>query len=530
VNAVTSIYKLFMKAYLQRGILLLMLITGLRFSASANYADTADSVQVKGFHLDMRIQIMKMPALKKFVANLGSKGINTIIMEWEGSYPFIKEPLISNRHAYSRAEVTEFIDYCKSLHIQVIPLQQSFGHVEYILRNYKYAALREDQKDFSQVCPSEPELNKKLFTTLYAELIATHNSPYIHIGGDETYLLGHCEKCKKRAAEIGLSRLYFDHIKMLCDIVVSMGKRPIVWADIALKYPDYINLLPKQTIFIDWNYGWDVNRFGDHTKLLKSGYEIWGSPAIRSHPDNYFLTDWQKHFKNIRDFIPLSRKLNYKGIVMTSWSTSGVYSSLFESEDELIDLFAIRHVYPLSGFDILVDYYLQTLNTAKASTIDNFIESYCNSHYGLNKDKAALFKKALFAAPFSVEHSKVSSAQQLSVADLLDSAANSLQILKSLQPVKGQQAFRHYILMAELRVYYLTYMKIEAEVNAPSFTADQTQEYAAKLKELLLNEQRLSDEFTALNSDFLYPASIAEENTLRSQKIHVLYDRLAKIK
>lgn len=504
-------------------------MAGLNLRLSADAFDK-DPVIVKGFHFDMRIQVMKMPALKKFVANLAGRGINTIIMEWEGSYPFIKEPLISNRHAYTRAQVTEFIGYCKTLHIQVIPLQQSFGHVEYILRNYKYAALREDQKDFSQVCPSEPELNKKLFTTLYAELIATHNSPYVHIGGDETYLLGHCEKCKKRAAEIGLSRLYFDHIKMLCDIVVSMGKKPIVWADIALKYPDYINLLPKQTVFIDWNYGWDVNRFGDHTKLLNSGYEIWGSPSIRSYPDNYFLTDWQKHFNNIRDFIPLSRKLNYKGIVMTSWSTSGVYSSLFESEDELIDLYAIRHVYPLNGFSILVDYYLGTLAEANVLTVDQFITQYCGSHYGLNKAQAMLFKKALFAAPYNVEHGKVMASQKLSISNLLDTATNSLNILKSLQPVKGQQEFRHYLLMADIRVYYLTYMKIEAEVNASSFTADEAPAYAATLKKLLASEARLSNEFTALNSDSLYPAAITEENVLRSQKMHVLYNRLAKVR
>ncbi|SDP76555.1 Glycosyl hydrolase family 20, catalytic domain [Mucilaginibacter sp. OK268] len=519
-----------MKAYLQNRLWLMLLLIGLSLSASAVKSQPADSIAIKGFHLDMRIQVMKLPALKKFVLNLSTKGINTIIMEWEGSYPFVREPLIANRYAYSRQEIAEFIGYCKSLHIQVIPLQQSFGHVEYILRNYKYAALREDQKDFSQVCPSEPELNKKLFTALYTDLVSTHNSPYIHIGGDETYLLGHCEKCKKRAAEIGLSRLYFDHIKMLCDIVVGLGKRPIVWADIALKYPDYINLLPKETIFIDWNYGWDVNRFGDHSKLLKSGYEIWGSPAIRSYPDNYFLTDWQKHFNNIRDFIPLSRHLGYKGIVMTSWSTSGVYSSLFESEDELIDLYAIRHVYPLSGFNMLVDYYLQTLNDDGKLSNDQFIESYCSSHYGFDSPKSKLFTKALFSAPFNVVHGKVIASKEITVGQLLDSATEVLRALKSLQPVKGVQEFRHYLLMADIRIYYLTYMKIEAEINSTDFSGDKIPLYILQLKKLLSNEQRLNDEFTALNKDFLYQSAIDEENLLRNQKIHVLYDRLAKQK
>ena len=74
--------------------------------------------------------------------------------------------------------------------------------------------------------------------------------------------------------------VYFDHIKMLCDIVVGLGKRPVVWADIALKVSGvYSPLLPKQTIFVNWNYGWEADRFGNHEKLVKSGYEVWGAPC-----------------------------------------------------------------------------------------------------------------------------------------------------------------------------------------------------------------------------------------------------------
>jgi hypothetical protein len=40
-----------------------------------------------------------------------------------------------------------------------------------------------------------------LFTRLFKDLAATHASPYIHIGCDETHLLGHCPVCKKLAAD-----------------------------------------------------------------------------------------------------------------------------------------------------------------------------------------------------------------------------------------------------------------------------------------------------------------------------------------
>ena len=361
---------------------------------------------VKGFHLDLRIQVMKMDALKAFAKKLSEQGINTLVMEWEATYPFEKHPLIPNKYAYTKEEIKSFINYCSGIGIDVIPLQQSFGHVEYILRHDRYKDLREDQKDYSQVCPLEEEGNKKLFTDLFTELAATHPSKYFHIGGDETYLLGHCEKCKAKAAKEGASKLYIDHIKMLCDIVISLGKIPVMWADIALKHPEALKLLPKQTILVDWNYGWDMNNFGDHEKLMQSGFEVWGAPSIRSHPDNYFLTQWEKHFKNIRDFIPACRQLGYKGIIMTSWSTSGQYSTVWETSDDIIDLYAIRHVYPITGFNMLLSAYTKSLQSQKALDIPEFIKTYSKEQYGFNDEQSFSFWKALTTCPYEIKPGK----------------------------------------------------------------------------------------------------------------------------
>jgi hypothetical protein len=508
-------------------IITFLLITNI---SQAKTVGPADTLQIRGFHLDLRIQVMKMPALRNFVLHFSKQGINTLVMEWEGSYPFQEDPLIPNRYAYTRQEVKDFIAYSQSLHIDVIPLQQSFGHVEYILRHYKYAALREDDKDFSQVCPSEPELNKELFTRLFTDMAALHPSPYFHIGGDETHLLGHCEKCKKRAAEIGISRLYFDHIKMLCDIVVSLGKRPVLWADIALNYPEYIHLLPKETIFVDWNYGWAMDRFGAHERLVQSGYEIWGAPSIRSSPDNYFLTRWQYHFNNIRDFIPICKKLGYKGIVMTSWSTSGVYSPAYESEDDLVELYALRHVYPVTGFDILISAYMKALYSDHPLDIDLFIQDYCRSTFGFDKNQSEQFKKALFTAPYTITDGKVKAPGRMGLNELLDSATQASKTFRDLQPNKNSNLFEHFRLMADIRVYYISFMEIEKEVNSDDFSPSKIPDCLNRLKALMYEESELDKRFRILNQDLLYPAAIDEENTLRNQKIHNLYNRLSGIK
>lgn len=86
----------------------------------------------------------------KIVLNRSAQKINfmPLIMEWEGTYPFKNHPLIPNQYAYTREEVVDVVNYCEELGIDVIPLQQSVGHVEYNLRHYRYKELREDQKIF----------------------------------------------------------------------------------------------------------------------------------------------------------------------------------------------------------------------------------------------------------------------------------------------------------------------------------------------------------------------------------------------
>lgn len=485
---------------------------------------------IKGFHLDLRIQVMKMDALKKFAKTLSESGINTLVMEWEGTYPFEKHPLISNRYAYTKDEIKSFISYCSGLGIDVIPLQQSFGHVEYILRNERYKDLREDQKDYSQVCPSQEEDDRQLFTDLFTELASTHPSKYFHIGGDETHLLGHCEKCKRKAAIEGTSKLYIDHIKMLCDIVISLGKIPVLWADIALKHPEALKLLPPQTVFVDWNYGWDMNNFGDHEKLMQAGYEVWGAPSLRSHPDNYFLSQWEKHFKNIRDFIPVSRQLGYKGMIMTSWSTSGEYSTVFETSDDIIDLYAIRHVYPITGFNMLLKAYTQSLRTDEPLNISAFVEQYTKSQYGFDTQQSALFWKAINTTPYEVKQGEVVAPYKMTVQQLADSQAVAVKTLYALQPTKNKDEFEHYRLMADIRMLYLNYQKIEKEVNEPSFTKVQLSPVLQELKELLSNSKKIDQRFIELNKNTLYMAELEQENDLRDAKIKLLYERLSNRK
>jgi hexosaminidase len=497
-------------------------------SAAPSLAADPHTFAIRAFHLDLRIQRMTMPALEDLATRLHRGGINTLIVEYEATYPFDNNPLIPNQYAYTRAQIISFVAFCNRLGIDLIPLQQSFGHLEYILRNERYRQLREDQKDLSQVCPLETLKDSLLFTSLFTELSSTHTSQYIHIGCDETHLLGHCAKCRRKAEKEGISKLYIDYVKMLCQIVIGLGKRPILWADIALKYPEAIKALPKGTIFVDWNYGWDMNRFGDHQKLINSGFEIWGAPAMRSSPDNYYLTQWQKHFDNIRDFVPKARQMGYKGIVLTSWSTSGVYSYVYESENGLVDLLAIRHVYPITGFDILLAAYITSINSTATLDVPDFIQSYCADEYGLTPSQAMDFWRALITAPYDVDDDNVQSPSPISLAALADSGARASATLHAIDPSKNKTGFEHFRLMADIRSQYLQFLVIEQIVNAPGFTREQIPSTLKRLDELVATTPSLDKRFIDLNKEAFHLSELEQENQLRTIKMQALYDRLKK--
>jgi hexosaminidase len=484
-----------------------------------------EQFKVRGFHIDLRIQVMTMDALKDFARELADFGFNTLVMEWEGTYPFEKHVVISNRYAYTREEVKSFVEYCAGLGIGVIPLQQCFGHVEYILRHESYAHLKEDPQDISQLCPMQEEAARKLFSELISDMASLHPSRYFHIGGDETWLLGNCDRCAKKAADQGKSKLYVDYIKMICEIVIDLGKRPVLWADIVLKYPEAVSMLPRETVFVDWNYGWALDHFGEVGKLQEQGCEFWGAPSLRSHPDNYYLACWEKHFNNLRDFIPYARKARYSGIIMTSWSTSGLYGYEWDSFWEVIEMHTIRHVYPLAGYRILLSAYARALDRENPIQPAAFVAEYARERFGLTEDEGNQLWVALTTDPSVVTGGK--NRENEDVRIVLNRVRDARNIMHSLKPLAHQKEFEHFRLMFDIREHYLRFKEVESSVQSEDFSRKDRIHICQELERLMAEADSLDKRFAEQNRGFLYDSEIAQENMVRRRKMSLLYERLA---
>ncbi len=479
---------------------------------------------VRGFHVDLRIQVMTMDALKALADDLAAFGMNTLVMEWEASYPYQNNATISSELAYTREEVRSFVDYCEDLGIDVIPLQQCFGHVEYILRHDRYSELKEDRKEISQLCPLKEEDDSLLFADLFADMASMHRSDYIHIGGDETYLLGHCPACSLKVATEGKSKLFVDYMKMMCDIVISLGKKPVMWADILLKYPEAASEMPEETIFIDWNYGWKTNYFGNIAALQEQGLEFWGSPSIRSHPDNSYVTCWEKHFNNQRDFIPYSREAGYTGIVMTSWSTSGLYGFTWDVNYEVTDMEQVRNTWPLSGFRILLASYAEALNSLDPLDPHAFVVSYARERFGLTVPEGEQVWEILTISPELIVNGKPATSP--SIAAMRETVEDAVAKMKSLKPMSNRDEFEHFRLMLDIRLHYLKFKEAEERFNSPGFSIDDRESVVADLEALIAETKDLDRRFAKLNRGFLYETEIAQQNMIRNRKLFLLHRRL----
>ena len=484
--------------------------------------------KVRAFHLDMRTEVMTPEALEGLVEHLADRGINTLIMEWEATFPFDSNAVICNRNAYTEEEVTSFISYCNSLGIDVIPLQHCFGHCEYILRHDRYGALREDAKDPSQVCPLKIDEAVGVFSGIFSEVASLHTSRYFHIGADETYLLGDCPECSKAVEKYGKSKLFVDYVSAMCGIVERMGKIPVMWADIILQHPEALDELPDNLVFVDWNYGWSPDRFGRLDNLLDRGVRMWGAGALRSGPDNWYLTQWKKHFDNIADFVPFAREHGYEGMVQTSWSTSGTYGYYFDSGNEILDMQPIRLVYPMSAFVIMEDAFCQAVASDGPFVPEDFIREYATEEMGLDEAGAEVLA-GYFSMPqeqITVSAKGAFDTSGRSAEELLEECSRIRGLMAGLKPRMKKDELAHWILMLDMRMNYLRFKAAEAEYQSPEYDRTHAAGLSAELKAILSEEDALARRFSRLNRGYLKESEIEYINYIKSLKINILYNNV----
>nr|XP_021191536.2 hexosaminidase D [Helicoverpa armigera] len=288
-------------------------------------------------HLDLKGSPPKMDYLLSLLHTLQYYGANSILLEYEDMFPF--EGSIVNLSAvyhYTKHELIQFIKRAKNLEMEIIPLVQTFGHMEYALKLKEFAHLRENRRQPGSICPSN-NMSIELITNMLTQVIKLHTPimplRHIHIGCDEVQYLNQCSLCKKRVLD--KNTLFMDHVQKVTAIVrkLSPGTKVLIWPDMILE-----NKKSKKHISFDnieavwWDYRQNL-RWLSHTvayNLHHQFADIWvasafkgadGKKAVIPNIKNRYLNNlgWLKFIYNYK-FGGENKVYDFKGIILTGWS------------------------------------------------------------------------------------------------------------------------------------------------------------------------------------------------------------------
>src|SRR6266404_4874319 len=221
------------------------------------------------------------------------------------------------------AEIRELVAYARRYHVELVPEQQTFGHLHKALRLEKYADLAETP--YGDVLSPQQPGSYKLIADWYQELNELFPGQFFHIGADETFELGEGQS-KAEAQAKGVGAIYFEHLNRVREVLKPYNRRLMFWGDIALHHPDLIGNVPKDMIVMNWQYGAADDFWASIKPFQDAGLQQFVCPGAQTW--NQIFPNNEAAAKNIINFVRDGQKAGAIGMMNTTWDDDG--ESLFE--------------------------------------------------------------------------------------------------------------------------------------------------------------------------------------------------------
>jgi len=220
-------------------------------------------------------------------------------------------------------EIRELVEYARSFHIEMVPEQQTFGHLHKALKFEKYNPLAETP--YGDVLSPQQEGSYKLIGEWYREINDLFPGRFFHIGADETFELGEGQS-REAARARGVGAVYFEHLDRVRDLLKPYNRKLIFWGDIALNHPDLIGQIPKDMIVANWDYS-PRDDYNSRIKPFKdAGLEQYVCPGVWGW--NQIFPNVDASSRNIVNFVRDGQAAGSQGMLNTTWDDDG--ESLFE--------------------------------------------------------------------------------------------------------------------------------------------------------------------------------------------------------
>jgi hypothetical protein len=205
----------------------------------------------RGVMLDVsRGRVPKLQTLLDLAEKLADLKINELQLYTEHTFAYRRHRRVwQGWGALTAREIRALDARCRELGIDLVPNQNSFGHLRYFLEEPHLSRLAElsepyeaETRDFlrrpTTLAPNDPG-SLPFLRGLYDELLPNFSSRFFNVGCDETWDLGR-GRSKRLCEAKGKGRVYLDFLKRLQHEVSGRGKIMMFWGDIVLKYPQLI--------------------------------------------------------------------------------------------------------------------------------------------------------------------------------------------------------------------------------------------------------------------------------------------------
>lgn len=286
----------------------------------------------RGVMLDIsRGRVPKLETLLDLVERLADFKINEFQLYTEHTFAYRRyQSVWQDWGALTAAEIRTLDARCRELGIDLVPNQNSFGHLRYFLEHPKVKKLAEVSEPYegstgdflrfpTTLAPNHPG-TIKFIRELYDELLPNFSSQYLNVGCDETWDLGRSQS-KKLCARRGKGQVYVDFLKQIQREVSKRGRRMMFWGDIILNHPELIKSLPKQVIALNWGYEATHPFEKEAATFAKSKVPFYVCPGTAT-----WMTMIGRHdtaFANLRLAAEAGRKHGASGYLNTDWGDGG---------------------------------------------------------------------------------------------------------------------------------------------------------------------------------------------------------------
>ena len=218
----------------------------------------------RGVMLDIsRNRVPTMQTLLELVDLLASWKINQLQLYTEHTFAYRNHPEVwADASPMTGEEILALDAYCRERFIELVPNQNSFGHMTRWLTHDRYRPLadapdgcdtRWGHYDYPlSLCPVDPG-SIELVRSIFDELLPHFSSRQFNVGCDETIDLGQV-RSKEAVEKRGAGRVYLDFLLKIYREVKARGRTMQFWGDIIMEHPELVPEVPRDAIALEWGY------------------------------------------------------------------------------------------------------------------------------------------------------------------------------------------------------------------------------------------------------------------------------------